>query len=331
VIAPEERIDDDVLAIGGSVAVFGDIRGDLLAIGERVLVGGTISEDVLAAGQSMESGAILAGDLRALAGEMVLGGAIARNALAVAGSLRQIDGAALGGGGAIAAGTLHLDGDVGGRLQVDARELTLGESAAAPALSGTTREAPDPPRSGRAGAIAMTIRGPDWRDDLVGFARTVLRAANLATAFMLVLGATTVGWRWPAAASWCRTTIVARPGSTLALGLLALLLGGALGAVLLVNLVGAVPGILLLAVAFLLGTAGWGIATFSVGDLLGRDAAGQPRLAATLRALGGGICRLLLGNVPVVGGALALLAVSAGAGARLLRLIARTGQVHSSP
>ncbi len=348
VIGPEERIDDDVLAIGGSVAVFGDVRGDVLAIGERVLVGGTIAGDLLAAGPSVETGATLGGSLRTLAGEMVLGGAIARNALALAGSVRQPEGSSVAGrlialageldlrgtvrgGGAIAAGAIHLDADLGGPLQIDVGQITLGEAAVVPSLVGTSRHAVGIPSNARVDATAVTIRGPDWRDDLLALARAILRAATIASAFTLVLGATAVGWRWPEVAPTCRATIAVRPGSVLVVGLFSLLLSAGLGGLLLLTLVGAMPGMLLLALALLIATVGWGVAALMIGDLLGRDGAGTPLLPAPLRAFGGGLCLLLVAAVPFLGGALALLTVVAGAGSVLLGLIARTGRVHSPP
>lgn len=79
VIRADERIAGDVVAIGGTVDVLGDVVGDVVAIGGAVAVDGKVSGDVVAVG-----GEIILGPTALVDGDVTtVGGTVNRNPQAV--------------------------------------------------------------------------------------------------------------------------------------------------------------------------------------------------------------------------------------------------------
>lgn len=72
VVGEGERLVGDVVAIGGSVDVLGDVIGDVVAIGGAVAVDGSVSGDVIAVGGAIKLGpnANINGDVTAVGGSV---------------------------------------------------------------------------------------------------------------------------------------------------------------------------------------------------------------------------------------------------------------------
>lgn len=75
-VGPNERIDDDLYAFGGSVTVQGTVNGDLVAFGGNIRVTGGVTGDVIAAGGNITLDGQVGGSVRASGGDLTINGRI---------------------------------------------------------------------------------------------------------------------------------------------------------------------------------------------------------------------------------------------------------------
>lgn len=78
-VAPGERVEADLMAIGGTIDVLGEVDGDVVAIGGAIELDGTVRGDVVAIGGNIRLGA----NARVLGDVSVVGGAVLRDPSAV--------------------------------------------------------------------------------------------------------------------------------------------------------------------------------------------------------------------------------------------------------
>lgn len=144
VIAEDEVIDDDLFAAAETIRVNGTINGDLYVAGGLVTVDGVVNGDILAAGGVVNISGEVGDDVRVAGGQIRIRNAKIGDSVSVMGGSVDLDedtmvGGALAFGSGLlisradvargvvgGAGSLVLDGPVGGNMRVGAEELTLG-------------------------------------------------------------------------------------------------------------------------------------------------------------------------------------------------------------
>src|SRR5918992_3133592 len=118
-IGPEETVDDDLYATGGTINVNGIVNGDLVAAGGTINIRGAINGDVVAAGGSVMVNGMVRDSVRASGGTVVISSTVAGDVVAAGGSVELQPGASVGRDMVIGAGSVQIDGDVG-------RDVLLG-------------------------------------------------------------------------------------------------------------------------------------------------------------------------------------------------------------
>lgn len=112
IVAPDETINDDLEAFGGTIVVHGIVNGDLEAFAGNVLVAGTVT-----------------GDVEAAAGNVQITGTVGGNVEAAGGNVEVAQGAEIGGDVEAAAGSVIMNGVVDGTVEAAAETITLGPAA----------------------------------------------------------------------------------------------------------------------------------------------------------------------------------------------------------
>lgn len=334
-VGPNETIEDDLYALGGSISILGTVRGDVIAFGGSVTVDGVVTGDLIAAGGATIVRGQVGGSVRVGAGSVLIDGRVGEDVLAGSGDLilgasARIGRDVLAGTGSarlsgavgrhvrVGAGSIELDGSVGGDVIAQVDTLRLTERAV---VGGSLTYESDREAAVSSGAV---VRGrverrvparagePDPASRVTGAAVDWLRAVVgfLGLGLALVLLA-------PAFARRTAETLVVSPWSTLGIG--AVVLVGMPTAILLTFILGLFIGgwwaafvvLALYAAALVLSvpvTALW------LGrSILARVGRGDRDLVWALVV---GLPLLLLASlVPVTGGIAILLAILFGLGA----------------
>jgi cytoskeletal protein CcmA (bactofilin family) len=127
-IGPEETVNDDLYAAGGTVNVNGIIDGDLVAAGGTINVRGAINGDVIAAGGSVIVNGMVRDNVRASGGNVVIHSTVLGDVVAAGGSVELEPGASVGRDMVVGAGSIQIDGNIG-------RDVLLGAGSAT--INGT--------------------------------------------------------------------------------------------------------------------------------------------------------------------------------------------------
>lgn len=107
-----ETVDDTLLASGNTVRVEGAINGDLLAFGGTVEVPGTIKGDLVSFAKRIIVSGTVEGNIYSCSSSVDLDGQLGHNLYAMTQSLRLDNSGRVGGGIAVGAGDVSLDGEV---------------------------------------------------------------------------------------------------------------------------------------------------------------------------------------------------------------------------
>ncbi len=351
-----QSVDDDLVAIGRLIRIDGTVHGDVYAIGQTISIGGTIDGDLIALGQSVTIDGTVRNDVRAAGEFLVVNGAVDRNISTAAQSLLLGRGGRIAGNWLGAAETLSLSGDVGGtvaaavgeavvqgRIGRDAelhlQSLALGPSARiGGSLVYYADHSFDVPAQAVAGTVRYeyvprTSRGAQWwsgpfssRQAPFGPFGHSFSVLGSFLRFTWLVGSALVGlvvlWLFPRFVAEYLIVLESQALPSLGLGLAAVLLTP--------------PVIIIMALTFIgipvaLVVAGSYIATLFFGWLLLAVATGTILVGLALRGrqhrrhlnwalLLGLLVLELATRIPLVGGLLAFLGASLGAGALLLAL-----------
>lgn len=152
---------DDVYAFASKVDVAGKVIGDVLAAGGQVSISGAVTQDVMLTGGTIDFSGKAGDDLFVAGGTVRISGSTAENAtitggqitfgkdskvardLLIAGGSIALEGS-IGRNANIAGSQVRLDGPIGGSVQVDAEQLTVGPNAVIKGdLSYTTKQKPE--------------------------------------------------------------------------------------------------------------------------------------------------------------------------------------------
>jgi cytoskeletal protein CcmA (bactofilin family) len=124
-IGPEETVDDDLYATGGTINVNGIVNGDLVAAGGTINIRGAINGDVVAAGGSVMVNGMVRDSVRASGGTVVISSTVAGDVVAAGGSVELKPGASVGRDMVIGAGSVQIDGNVGRDVRLGGGEATI--------------------------------------------------------------------------------------------------------------------------------------------------------------------------------------------------------------
>ena len=128
VLGADEVVDDDYLAAGERVEIFGTINGDLYAAGGVVIISGVINGDILAAGGVVTIAGEVAQDVRILGGTVDITGDVGGSVSFGAGEVNISESAIIGGSVVGGAGNVVVSGPVAKGMKVGAGSLTLSNS-----------------------------------------------------------------------------------------------------------------------------------------------------------------------------------------------------------
>jgi hypothetical protein len=114
VVGPDEVIEDDLYAAGGTVTVDGTVEGDLVVVGGEIVVNGTVEGDLIAAGGAITVTGTIKDDARIAGGLLILtaSGQVGDDVIAAGYSFEAAKGSAIGGTLSVAGYQASLAGDI---------------------------------------------------------------------------------------------------------------------------------------------------------------------------------------------------------------------------
>lgn len=299
IVVEEGQTVSSVDALAGSIVVRGTVTGDVSGAAGRIHV--------------VEGGRV-GGSISGAAGDVRIDGAVGGDVTAGSGNVQVTETATIGGDVVIAAGSVRMDGRIDGDVRVGAETIVLGPNAdiggefrydAAeftqdPAATVTGGVVADPDLRGNVGTFTL----PDWVTTGYSLLANLLLGAILLAVF-------------PAFSARLAGRTSDEPAKTVGVGLLALVGGPILLALVAITIIG-IPLAVLGALAFGL--------TIWIGVVYGQYAVGAWVLRRIGRdnrwlALAAGLAGFaVLDLIPVVGGFFAFGALLLGLGALALEL-----------
>lgn len=334
VVVHDGIIEEDLYSAGERVEVHAEVNGDVVVAGQQVRIDNQVNGDVLAAGARLDIGAAVLDDVRVVGGEISVSNRIDGDLLAAGGHLRLEHGAAVGGRAWLAGGDIEVNGNVGRELRAAGGDITLAGQINGNVLiiADTLHILPSARINGNLeyrAAHEADIADPTVISGTVTFIPVEEyrehpgRGGALFGLLVLFITATVYYLLCPHFSLGTVTTLSARPGASLGLGLALLFITPPLIILLLVTMLGSVLGFMLLLLYPLLLLAGFMTGMLWFGDLLLRVArrvqdAGRGRRILSLT--GAFLLLWLLGFLPLLGPLLVLAALLLGSGALLLKL-----------
>ncbi len=323
----EVRLDDeiygDAIAAGGSVTIEATVRGDALVAGGDVTLRGTTDEDVYATGGEVQVAGHIAGSVRIAGGEIDLDrDAVIDGAVSLAGR-RVTVASRIGQYLQIAAGSVRVDGQVDGDVEVAAGELHVGPEAR---INGSlTFRGPHPPQVAEGAVVQGGVRYIEEKGD-----RSALRAFFGGFALLWLVGWLIVGCValaiWPGFAASVTDTATRRFWLSLITGLAVLIGLPVASLMLVVSLIGIPLALLLLCAYLLILPLGYIASAVAIGDTVlqrmrrGAEIATRHRIFMLLGVL---IGLYLITRVPYIGGLVACLVILVGVGSLAVAAAAR--------
>lgn len=341
-------VGGDLVAAGGIVDLTGDVEGDVLASGGTITVTGTVGGDLIAAGGKVEIAGEVRDDIRVVGGQIEISAVVNDNVIAAGGRITLTRSAVVSGDLVVGGGSANVEGIVEGDALLGVEDATIAGTVMGDVemrgdrlvLKSTARIDGDLTYTSEreadieSGARVMGVTTREtptvsifWFVDakssgLTRAVRTILHAVQwfLGTFVVSLL----IVWLAPATMRSARTTLAGSPWKSLGLGILVLFVAPIV--VIIVAVIGvifgriaAVPVAVVPAAAYvvLLLLASPLIALFVGRYSLERVAAQEEPAAWQSIAVGAAVLAVI-GLVPYLNGAVAVLVVLFGFGAWLL-------------
>ena len=334
-IVKRGRIASDLYAFGGGVDIGADVNGDLIAGGGLVTVGHQVQGGVIVGAGSVVVGGVIGRSVRAAGGAVTIAGRVRRNVSVAGGTITIAREAVIGGSAQLAGGELRVGGSIGRRLRaagavvVLAGEVTGNVEVVAQKIEvlptahikgaltyWSPRDARIAPEARIEGRVTHNMPELPSRIARTGTALvTVSRALFLAGLAVVAIGLFLIFPRFTVLAS---RTIGSDPFRSFGTGLLLFFIVPVLAILCMITILGIPLGLLLFlaySVSLLLGFV---LAAFFLADVgatafMGKNARRRRvRVVFLVVALG---VLLLARQIPLIGGALMVLAVLLGLGA----------------
>lgn len=347
VVPAGERVADDLYVFGGQVEVNGTVDGDLVVFGGQVDVTGRVDRDLFVAGGNVTVTGPIGGTVRIVGGNLVVRGDVGRDLLFAGGSLTvgapvRIRGDLLVGSGQarvagtvgrdlrVSAGDVILTGTVGRDLEGRVGQLTLarGATVKGDVRYTSTSDVERDPGATIGGSLVRIAPPPAER----GAAPAALFVFKRLRRFLgaLLLGLTLV-LLFPWFSKKGLTKLGEKPLTDLGIGL-AFTIGVPAAALLVAGIGWLLAGWWVGALVFGLYLLALGVGYVLAGAGLGRwilARLGQAGVHPALALLLGLAVLILLGTVPILGPAVAIVAVLFGTGA-LARAIGDAWKRHGT-
>lgn len=344
VVTVTQPVSEDFYAAGDSVEIRADMGGDVVVAGQRVTVNGRIEGDVIAAGENVTLAGSLLDDARVAARSMTLTGSVGDHLVAagetvvlaepsrvegfawLAGNRIDVQGAV--GGDLVAAGqNVTISGTVHGNVTLEAEDAVIADGAHVQGdLTWPRGHAPEIHAGARVDGRRIETEGEPERMSMMegpGIVVGIILGTLSLLLLTLVLRAAVPPVMLGAAA-----LLRARPGLSLAVGLLALIVAPIVAIVAFVTVIGVPLGLVILLAYVALLVIGVPVAIDVAVDLvLGRARKGRP-VSAGWRVLALALASLVfvaLTQIPILGGLIGLATVLFGLGALVLRAVRRSG------
>jgi hypothetical protein len=334
-VVAEGPIDHDLYLGGRSVEVRGAVDGDVVAAGGHVLTGGDITGSVIAAGGTVDISGVVRRSARIAGGEVTVSAQIGRDLMAAGGAVTLAREAKVAGDAWIAAGHVAVDGGIGkslnavgadiavsGTIEGDAhlrgRWITIGPGAV---IHGRLTYESDAmaeidPRARIEGGVTREA----WRTaqrlgtvaHIIGYVAAILLALGLLAAGLLYV------LIFPGYSLNAARIIGLRPLASLGLGFALLIATPVAVVIAMATMLGAILGLLVLAIYFVSLLLAVLTTAIFLGDGLLRALGRGPltgfgrRLAALILGI---VLLAVLSALPFVGGLVILAAVIVGLGA----------------
>lgn len=329
-----ERVEGDITVAGQTVTVSSRVAGDVMAAGEILLLTGELQDDLRAAGRSLTldgsvgDHAVVAGETVVLAGPSRVGGFVW-----AAGNVVEVGGE-IGGDLEVAGQTVTVTGTVGGNAEIDAANAVIGDSAHIRGdLSWPRGQAPEIRPGARIDGRQIELPAgeratPTSTEVAVGIVMGILFGWLSLLVLTSVLRAVT-----PPLLVGAGTMLRARPGRSLGVGALSLIVGPIVGIAALVTVIGLPLGVVILLAYAMLLVISVPVTLDVVVDLVVGSARKRKPVTRGWRfgalALAALIFAAVL-QVPILGTLVAFAAILFGLGALVLRFVRRDGGVFVS-
>ncbi|MDT3437240.1 polymer-forming cytoskeletal protein [Haloarcula sp. 1CSR25-25] len=299
IVVEEGQTVSSVDAVAGSIVVRGTVTGDVSGAAGRIHVA--------------ETGRV-EGSISGAAGDIRIDGAVGGDVTAGSGNVRVTETARIGGDVELGAGSVRIDGRIDGDVRVGAETVVIGPNAE---IGGELRYDADEFTQDSAATVGGgVVEDPDLRGDVGTLTVPNWLSWGFSLLANLLLGAILLAL-FPAFSARLAGRASDRPGKTGGVGLLTLVGGPILLAVIAVTIIG-IP--LAVIGAFAYGLAVWvGLiyGEYAVGAWAVRRAGRDDRWLALVAGIVG---FSVLGAIPVLGGFLVFGALLLGLGALVLEL-----------
>lgn len=263
-LANTEHLTSNLYAAGSDVSILGTVFGDTLLGGSKILINGAIAGDVFAAGNTIDVLSSISGDVRVVGATITIGSIVNGDVVVAGGTVHLLAGSVVKGDVLIAGGTVSLDGAVEGNVRIMGGTVSLeGPIKGNVDLKGSEKvnfgttgtiggyfhyAAPEP-LTIRDGAIRGEIKydaPPAPKKGAFAVLAVLLGVFFLMTLGGLGLSSVVAVLAFPKCSKDVLTHAVMRFGSALLLGFAVLVATPILAIILMVTLVGLIPGIFLL-------------------------------------------------------------------------------------
>jgi cytoskeletal protein CcmA (bactofilin family) len=118
-------VNEDFYGAGESVEIRADVDGDVVLAGQRVTVDGRITGDVIAAGEAVTLSGTLEDDVRVAGRSVTLSGSVGDHVVAAGETLVLAEGSRVGGFAWLAGNRIDVQGEVGGELRAGGQHVTI--------------------------------------------------------------------------------------------------------------------------------------------------------------------------------------------------------------
>lgn len=299
VVVDEGQTISSVDALAGSIVVRGTVTGDISGVAGRIHVA---------------EGGRVGGSISGAAGDVRIDGEVGGDVAAASGNVQVTETGTIGGDVSLGAGYVRINGRIGGDARVGAETIVLGPNAD---IGGEFRYDAAEFRQNPAATVAGgVIEDPNTRGDVGSVSLPTWVTTGYSLLANLLLGAILLAL-FPAFSARLAGRVSGEPAKTGGVGLLTLVGGPILVAVVAITIIG-IPLAVLGAVAF--GLAVW------IGAVYGQYAVGAWALRRVgrddrwLALVAGLVGFAILDLIPVVGGVFVIGALLLGVGALALEL-----------
>lgn len=322
-----QAVEGNLYAAGGNVSIEGAVQGDLVAAGGTVLVRGPVKDDVMIAGGTVQISGPVGGDIRVAGGNVTIESEVKGEVIAAGGTVTFLSGSVVSGdvilgGGQVSlagevrgnlrggAGVIDIDGNVRGDVDLNVDEKIIVSEAAV--IEGDFAYRAPKKAEIKEGA---EIRGTtDFKERVRGETRDGARRGVLAfltawfLAKMLVVIAAGLAALW-LARSYLQASIdraYESFGKEILRGFVALVATPVAAIILMITVLGLIPGAaLLLGYGTLLVLAKVGAAAL-MGSVIERAITKKHVVVSWKTIVSGAVIGALLGLIPFVGWAIVL-------------------------